>query len=93
MHLARFGKFWVELVAGVPRRSQPGQKRAVGPVPCQPLRNRDTRSTPMTRRPEPSSSADTDRQPEPMVLQPEWLEHVSGGLNPQPLPPRHEELS
>jgi hypothetical protein len=47
----------------------------------------------MTRRPEPSSSADTDRQAEPIVLQSEWLEHVSGGINPQPLPPHHEELS
>jgi hypothetical protein len=47
----------------------------------------------MTRRLDHSSSADTDRQPEPIVLQPEWLEDVSGGLNPQPLPPHHEELS
>jgi hypothetical protein len=47
----------------------------------------------MTRHPEPSSSVDTDHLPEPIVLQPERLEHVSGGLNPQPLPPRHEELS
>jgi hypothetical protein len=47
----------------------------------------------MTRCPVRSSSADTDHPPEPIVLQPEWLSHVSGGLNPQPLPPRHEELS
>ena len=47
----------------------------------------------MTRRPEPGSNADTDHLPEPIMLKPEWLEHVSGGINPQPLPPHHEELS
>jgi hypothetical protein len=47
----------------------------------------------MTRRSEPKHDAEAGRPPEPIALQPEWLEHVSGGINPQPLPPRHEELS
>jgi hypothetical protein len=31
--------------------------------------------------------------PAPIALPSAWLEHVAGGLNPQPLPPRHEEIS
>jgi hypothetical protein len=47
----------------------------------------------MTRRSEPKHEADAGRPPEPVVLPPEWLGHVSGGLNPQPLPPGDRKLS
>jgi hypothetical protein len=29
---------------------------------------------------------------DPIELPADWFEHVAGGLNPQPLPPYHEEL-
>jgi len=40
----------------------------------------------------PGATAERHAPPQPVVLPPECLEHVAGGLNPQPLPPRHEEF-
>jgi hypothetical protein len=46
-----------------------------------------------------NSETDSRQQPKPAAVLPdaialptEWLEHVAGGLNPQPLPPCHEDV-
>lgn len=44
----------------------------------------------MAREGKPGSDADRRPQRQPAVLPPQWLDQVSGGLNPQPLPPCHE---
>jgi hypothetical protein len=38
-----------------------------------------------------TADAEAGSLSQPVPVPPEWLEHVAGGLNPQPLPPYHED--
>jgi hypothetical protein len=38
-----------------------------------------------------SGDVETHSLSQPVALPREWLEQVAGGLNPQPLPPYHED--
>jgi hypothetical protein len=45
----------------------------------------------MDKNPVTGRQAKSSLAPQPVVLTPEAAQQVAGGLNPQPLPPFHEE--